>query len=105
MTTKFIEIRDRATTIPALAFDISKQDDPLAWRAGFGDHPCIYLLMLSSEKAAYDPYSSVWGGARTMPIAHQWLAEHWAEVKSGDVVDVQFILGETSAPKASEVSR
>ena len=28
--------------------------------------------------------------------------EHWAELADGDVVDVQFILSETSSPKVSE---
>ena len=37
-----------------------------------------------------------------MPVAHNYIIEHWHELKDGDVVDVQFILGETKAPKVSE---
>jgi len=40
--------------------------------------------------------------ARTMLEAHRHVAAHWNELQSGDVVDVEFILGETAAPKVSE---
>lgn len=49
----------------------------------------------------YDPYS--WRGqARTIPQAHVYITEHWDELRSGDVIDVEFILGETTEPKISE---
>lgn len=102
MTTKFLEIRDSMTCIPALAFDISADDGPIARRAGFGEVGCIYLVALATEKAAYDPYSGVWGHARTMRIAHQWLVEHFHEVNSGAVLDVRVILGETTEAAAAE---
>lgn len=102
MTTKFLEIRDRGTCIPALAFYISEGDGPIARRAGFGEVGCVYLIALATEKAAYDPYSGVWGGARTMRVAHQWLSEHFAEVSDGQVVDVRVILGEATVPAPSD---
>lgn len=37
-----------------------------------------------------------------MGNAHNWIIDHWQELKDGDVVDVQFILGETKEPKVSE---
>lgn len=37
-----------------------------------------------------------------MPIAHCWIIRHFAELRDGDVVDVQFILGESAQPKVSE---
>jgi hypothetical protein len=49
---------------------------------------------------AYDPYD--WVGDRTKPHAHQFIMEHWQELRDGDVIDVQFILGETDSPKVSE---
>lgn len=99
MDTKFVEIRDEGTFIPALAIRISGADGYLSRRAGFGDTACVYLIALATEKAAYDPYS--WGN-RTMVAAHRWLEEHYDTHKDGAVVDVQFILGETPAPKLSE---
>src|SRR3990172_10884565 len=34
--------------------------------------------------------------------AHQWLGSHWAEVYSGNVIDVEFITGRSVAPKISD---
>ena len=39
---------------------------------------------------------------RTMHVAHRYIIEHWQELTSGDVIDVEYILGETTAPKKSE---
>jgi len=98
MTMKFVEIRDRATFIPAVAFQIDGADDYLARRVGFGS-PMVFLVTLSTQRCAYDPYS--WGD-RTHHMAHLWLSQHWEEFKSGGVVDVEFLLGERDTPKPSE---
>ena len=99
MTIKLFEIRDRATFIPAMAIQVSKADGWLMWRAGFGEHPCVYLIMLATQKAAYDPYD--WGN-RTMCAAHNYIVEHFDELKTDDVIDVEFILGEKPTKKISE---
>lgn len=95
---KFLEIRDRSTFIPALAIEVSAANGYLARRAGF-ESPCIYLIALATQKCAYDPWS--WGN-RTMNTAHQLIEQNWLTLRTGDVVDVEFILGETSEPKRSE---
>lgn len=99
MTSKFVEIRDFATLIPAVAIQIAGADGYLARRAGF-ESPMIYLIALSLQEAHYDPYS--WGRGRTLKVAHGWLEEHFAEVPDHGVVDVEFIMGERDAPKVSE---
>lgn len=95
---KFVEIRDAATFIPALAIEISGADGYLARRAGFGER-CVELIHLASQRCAYDPYE--WNN-RTMQAAHLYLIKEWDAICDGQVVDVQFILGETLAPKWSE---
>ena len=100
MDTKLVEIRDRGTLVPALALRVSGRDGWLFQRAGFGDQPLVYLIMLATEQCQYDPYH--WDNRRTMGNAHHWIAEHWEELTSGAVVDVEFILGETAQPKRSE---
>lgn len=95
---KLIEIRDRATFIPAMAIQVSGDDGYLMRRAGF-ESPMIYLVALATERACYDPYN--WGN-RTMANAHNYIVEHWEELLDGDVVDVEFILGETPTAKVSE---
>jgi len=101
MTSKFLEIRDSNTFIPALGISISSIDGYLARRAGFGQTRCIYLVMLETQRCAYDPYD--WpASARTMAVAHQHIEANWDILNSGDVVDVEWILGETKQPKVSE---
>jgi hypothetical protein len=99
---KFVEIRDKGTFIPALAITISGEDGYLARRAGF-DSQLIYLIHLEGQRCEYNPHH--WGD-RTMQIAHLWIVDHWEELEDGahvlNVVDVEFILGETAAPKQSE---
>lgn len=98
METKLFEIRDSATFIPALGIRIEGNDGYLARRAGFG-RPCIYLIHMTGERCSYDRYN--WNN-RTMSVAHQYIEENWETLNSGDVVDVQFILKETTEPKQSE---
>jgi hypothetical protein len=98
MKVKWIEIRDKATFIPALAVEISSDDGYLARRAGFGSR-MIQVIHFASGRTAYSPYD--WTN-RTMQVAHNFVAEFWDKIESGAVIDVQFILGETRAPKESE---
>jgi hypothetical protein len=56
----------------------------------------------STETAApafNDPYDH---GDRTWAVAHNHIIENWNAIKDGDVIDVQFILGETKEKKRSE---
>ena len=126
MKAKALEVRDRATFIPVLAVDMNPGapypdngsgseewlDEQLAAhgarlyllrRVGY---PCngepnivVTALDASGGPAWSDPYG--WGG-RTYPVAHNYIIEHWDELRDGDVVDVEFILGESSKPKISE---
>lgn len=106
MTYKFLEIRDVGTFIPVLAFSTQAidEEEPASYllrRAGFGLHcDCIYLIKLATGGAEYDPFN--WNGSRTMNVAHQWIEKNWRELKNGDVIDVEFILGITDKQKVSE---
>ncbi len=103
---KRVEIRDSMTMIPAIAMKLTvggdADVDPLLARAGFrGEY--VLLIHLEGMRAQYDPFE--WGSAsRTMTEAHRWLCEAWDRHRDGGVVDVQYILGETAAPKQSEVT-
>lgn len=107
MITKTIEIRDEGTFIPALVIRLEpgcEADRYLLARGGYGTIPAqqreyVVLVRLPDCKAQHDPYA--WGG-RTMPTAHQFAVDHFDEITSGDVVDVEFILGERGEPKQSE---
>ena len=98
METKLFEIRDRGTFIPVLAVSISDEDGFLAKRAGFGSR-CIQVVHFAHGKTSYDPYG--WDN-RTMKNAHAFIEKNWDDLKNEEVIDVEFILGETKEPKKSE---
>ena len=111
MQTKAFEIRDHSTMIPVLAIQMSNGGDRaehyLMRRAGFNvEVPPFSVILCRLEcsgrdrNATYDPYS--WGGGRTLMVAHQYIEENWAALYTGDVIDVEFILSETTQPKTSE---
>lgn len=60
----------------------------------------VVLVMLETERCSYD--SNHWGD-RTLSTAHRHLEESWNTIKDGDVVDVEYILGEKPAPSLSEM--
>jgi len=103
MEIKLIEVRDRGTFIPALAIRVTSTGDVagdwLLRRGGFSlNGASIILIRLTDCEAQYDPYD--WAN-RTMQTAHVWLLEHFEQIESGAVVDVEH-MGETPAPKVSE---
>lgn len=105
MIAKLFEIRDKATFIPALALALSKRPDLsdaenyLLGRSGYGGDRCVMLSRLNGGHIHCDPYN--WGD-RTMHAAHLFIEENFDNLESGAVIDVEFILGETKAPKVSE---
>ena len=102
-----LEVRDAGTFIPVLAVDIQPKNEAqlyLMRRVGYScdGSPNIILTRLSGDgQATNDPYGWT-GGARTFPVAHDWIIDHWHELSDGDVVDVEFILGEKPTKKVSE---
>lgn len=114
MFIKLFEVRDRATFIPAMAVLLRNRTPEeffLLRRAGFGSYeiggdwplhnavPYVLLVHLGTSRAHHDSYD--WGN-RTMSVAHAHIINHWDELESGDVLDVEFILGETPTKKHSE---
>jgi len=100
---KIFEVRDSATFIPVVAIKLDSLKEPesnsyLLRRAGYGD-PLILLTRLQGGKACYDLYD--WGN-RTMQFAHAYIEKNFDKLETGAVIDVEFILGETTEPKKSE---
>jgi hypothetical protein len=107
MTLKLVEIRDAATFIPVAALrmdsnDVIPEELWLLGRSGFRhSSDCVYVIKLATGGAEYDPFR--WpASSRTMQVAHKYIEEHFEKLNSGDVVDVEFILGLTTKPKTSE---
>lgn len=115
MEIKLIEIRDDGTLVPAMAVRLNERNAAEHWlllRAGYAndriidtnhDEPYVLLTQLfGSGHCHYDPFA--WN-SRTMKHAHMFLIQNWNQLSTGDVVDVEFILGERPTPKVSERNR
>ena len=106
MQAKVFEIRDSKTFIAALAVNVNPENEGARYlirRCGYrcGVRPDIILTRLDGNArfAFSDPYSH---GDRTWQVAHLCIINKWNELKDGDVIDVEFILGETTERKVSE---
>ena len=106
---KYFEIRDSGTCISAMGIKPLAANDAenfLISRSGYGDNPDSqqrYVLLVDmSEPPGTINYDHFEWSNRTMKVAHEYIIEHWHELESGAVVDVQFILDETKEPKKSE---
>lgn len=104
MLVKLLEVRDRGTFLPIFAIDTGAANEGqryLLARCGFpSDSEEIIIARLSGEQpSSADCY--FWND-RTMQTAHLYIREHFAELNDGDVIDVEFILGESKQPKTSE---
>ncbi len=108
MEVKCLEVRDDRTFIPVICIrpvPDNEEQRYLLRRDGYvGDssETCIILIAAQCRGCAYDPYDWPNARGRTIPFAHKWIGDHWHELRDGDVVDVEFLIGETERPKASE---
>lgn len=105
METKLFEVRDRGTFIPVIATlcrSPEEQERYLLNRSGYGTSSgCIFVGKLSQGGGQYDPYS--WSdGSRTMTEAHAYIEANWNVLASGEVIDLEFIKGESQTKKISE---
>ena len=108
MEIKCLEVRDSMTFLPVICIrpvPRNRGQRYLLRRDGYrGDEsePCIIMIDAQCRGVAYDCYDWPSGRGRTHKQAHNYIQQHWHELKDGDVVDVEFILGETLQPKISE---
>jgi hypothetical protein len=107
METKCLEIRDSMTFLPVICIKPIAANEGqryLLRRDGYNagtDEWCVILVSAQCRGAAYDPYD--WPASpRTHRVAHDYIRKNWSALNDGDVVDVEFILGETTVPKISE---
>ena len=109
MITKLFEIRDIATFIPVLATRIEHENEAQSYlllRAEFRNPlkplaRCILLCRINSHGGECQILPHNWRG-RTMVTAHDHIIKNWNQLEDGDVIDVEFILGETRVRKISE---
>lgn len=111
MITKLFEIRDAQTFIPVVAILCQVTDlppDAAGWqenyllrRAGYNEAPLVLIIKLvGGDEAHYDPYA--WRDFRTMRNAHLYIQKNFHQLDTGEVIDVEYLLGETTTKKVSE---
>ena len=100
---KTVEIRDRATYIPAFAIRMWGSDVKelfLFKSCGYGIMgSCVMLIPLQApwlSARCSDEQKNMNG--RTIAEAHKWIEKNFSSINNGDVVDVEFILGEKDKP-------
>lgn len=108
MTSKTFEVRDRATFIAVVALRLDPADERdryILARGGYGrtaeqQREYVIMMRLDTFAAQYDPFQ--WSNQRTLGEAHRHILGHFEELKNGSVIDVEYVLGESSKPKTSE---
>ena len=105
MEIKLFELRDEGTHIPIFAFrsrSDNERESLIFQRGGYLKGSSLIIMgALSGKQCSYDPYD--WDRGRSMRIAHQHLTLHWDDLRSGDVIDVCFIMKETDKPCDTEL--
>ena len=108
MQTKLFEIRDEGTFIPVVATLMRDTDSNilqnyLLRRCGYGaDSRSVLLTALDGDGSpAWSDYFG-WGLVRTRFVAHRYIQDNWDDLIIGQVIDVEYILGEKTEPKKSE---
>jgi len=110
METKIFELRDHMTMIPIMAVRLQPSteiDRALLARAGFGIHPAaqaeyVIVIHLGKMIAHHDPYMWPPVLGRTVKVAHLWIREQFEDLEPGQVIDVEYLLGESDAWKLPE---
>ena len=113
--TKLFEISDSATTLLVMAHRVSdpqgERERKILSHSGYGrtfEDQQRYVFMTDNIRGGTGPQSRFtyaafdWGNQRTLRVAHQHIKDNWDALESGDVVDVAYILGETTEPCATD---
>ena len=109
MKSKIFEIRDGSFYIPVLATATNMENcdylvEAYHWKyANYKQYsPLVIVTQINSNplKSAYSP--DEWT-SKTMQIAHEYIEENFNDLKSGAVIDIQYILGETNTKRKSVI--
>ena len=106
MNVKILEVRDEGTMFGLLCVDMNPDNEAQRYFLRRVGYPCdgrpnIAITHLSANGRPF--WNDPWGWKdRTYKVAHTYIIEHWGELQDGDVVDVAYILGETTTKKISE---
>ena len=99
---KFFKVLDVGRHIPVMCVKVNAgEDDRQLRRAGFGLGVDYWILTnLITMTTQYDKYA--WKDRRTIFEAHRYIQESWDQLGTGDVIDTEFLRGESSKPKGRD---
>lgn len=102
---KMLAVMDTCTRIPLIAFKVSPntmKEGIMLERHGFTINPHQYTFFydLNSGTCSYDPYKM--NDFHTLTPACRHIERNWDSVKSGDLIDVEYMRGDTDAPRIWE---
>jgi hypothetical protein len=114
MKTKIFELRDKATCLVVVATKMEPESKDRSYKeyerelmllrklgfSDFKDNPLVMLTLPNSGKNYYIPYQ--WND-RTLQTAHKYIQDNFDELEQDDVIDIEYILGETNQVKPTEV--
>ena len=106
METKIFELRDRATFIPVIAIKMDAgsniEQRYLLRRAGYSQPISGCVLFGRADGKSPIVYDYWHWKDRTYKTAHHHVINNFDDMKDGEVIDVEFILGETTEKKQTE---
>ena len=86
MLVKCLEIRDRNTFIPVMCFRPIPENELQryllardGWSCSENEH-CVIVIDTHRNRAMHNPYEYPSNGARTLPLAHRYIEQHWHEL-------------------------
>lgn len=103
MKSKIFEIRDAGTCISVIAIKTEgscKEEECHFNRNGWSEDTVIVTHISDGVTSNYSPYD--WCN-RTMRDAHLYIEQNFEKLENFEVIDIQFILGETDIKKVSEI--
>lgn len=99
---KIVEIRDRATFIPAMAIKLlpNNIDENFLFKSiGYwSSKPCILLIPLEAPWSSARCSNECRVVGRSMHEAHKWIESNWDSIVNCQVIDVEYILKEVEKP-------
>jgi hypothetical protein len=106
---KVFEVRDVGTFIPAIAIKLAVSSDAERYLLkcsgyevndeGVVPHLVLFGKLNGKSKLCFDVYDQ---DSSTMQQAHPHVQDNWYSLASGEVIDVEFVRGDSKEPKISE---
>lgn len=105
MNIKKFELRDRATYIPVIAIRAFDYDGfKESWFFGSSGYRSGDVLLIPIQAPWLSSRCSEEQrglNGRTLKFAHDYIEKNWTDLEDGQVIDVEYILGEKDSPSKS----